>query len=139
MRLCATAPWVISHLFCRCWNGSNGKGTSLICKETRFRVRSPMDKNKIFLFLLVLLNEVWFVIVLSHSWILKTINFMPLQFLPVPSHSLYIPSQSLSMLHMAKYVISLLLTNLFIICSTKYESHAFGRVWYCVANNMRRN
>ena len=28
---------------------------------------------------------------------------------------------------------------MFIICSTKYESHAFSMVWYCVANGMWRN
>ena len=53
IRLCATAPWGISLYSCRCQNGSNGKGTSLICKETWLRVQSPMDKNKIFLFLLL--------------------------------------------------------------------------------------
>ena len=36
--------------FCRSQSGSNSKGTILIWKETRFWVRSPMDKNKIFLF-----------------------------------------------------------------------------------------
>ena len=43
-RNCGTAPWVISYLFqevskCLKWPG---KGTSLICKGTRFWVRSPI-------------------------------------------------------------------------------------------------
>ena len=47
IRLCATARHGLFHIyFCRCRNGSNGKGASLICKETWFRVQFPMDKNK---------------------------------------------------------------------------------------------
>ena len=34
------------HLLCR--NGSNGKGISMECKKTRFRVRIPMDINTLF-------------------------------------------------------------------------------------------
>ena len=49
--LCAFGPQFISHsYFCRCLNCSNRKCLHLVCKESRFRVRIPMDKNIIFLF-----------------------------------------------------------------------------------------
>jgi len=47
---CKIVHGLFQIYFSRCRNDLNGKGTSLIFKETWFRVQSPKDKNQKYLY-----------------------------------------------------------------------------------------